>query len=447
MNVGDPRGADIAARALAGHRRFRGKIQMAPKVPVGGSEDFALWYTPGVAAVSRAIAADPAASFDLTGRGDTVAILTDGSRVLGLGDIGPEAALPVMEGKALLFKMLGGVDAVPVCVEASGADELIAIARAIAPGFGAINLEDIATPACFRVLEALQETLPIPVWHDDQQGTAVAALAGLRRSLALTGRRLGEVRIAFVGIGAANMATCRLLRAAGADPVRMVACDSTGTLHTGRADIEAARETLPEKWAICRETNPERIAGGIAEALRGADVCLAFSQPGPGTIPPEAVAGMAPRAIVFACANPVPEIWPEDALAAGAEIVATGRSDFPNQVNNALAFPGLFRGVLDARARRITDAMALAAADALVRRAESLSADGPGMILPPIEDRLAAAEVAAAVAYAAQQAGEARRAVDPEEVRANTLSRTGAAAELAAGIAARAGVPWPVPEG
>ncbi|MFO1055612.1 MAG: malic enzyme-like NAD(P)-binding protein [Dongiaceae bacterium] len=252
-----------------------------------------------------------------------------------------------MEGKALLFKQLGGIDAVPVCLDTRDPDEIVRTVRLLAPAFGAINLEDIAQPKCFRILEALRRDCPIPVWHDDQQGTAAVALAGLENALAVVGKRLDGARIALVGAGAANVATARLLVAAGARPGSLVVCDSAGTLHPGRRDIAARAESFPEKWRLCRETNEDRLAGGIAAALAGADACLAFSRPGPEVIRPDWVRGMAPGAIVFACANPVPEIWPDAARAAGAAIVATGRSDFPNQVNNALVFPGIFRGVLE----------------------------------------------------------------------------------------------------
>jgi len=369
---------------------------MMAKCPMRSPADLAVWYTPGVAAASRAIAAEPALSCELTNRANTVAIISDGSRVLGLGDIGPEAAMPVMEGKALLFKQYGGVDAVPLCLDAASGEEIVAIVEALAPSFGGINLEDISTPKCFRVLEALKKSLSIPVWHDDQQGSATVALAGLVNALELVGKRLDEARIVLVGIGAANMAVYRLMKAEGAEPGAIVALDSKGTLHSGRRDIADAREALREKWQVCSETNRQGVTGGIAEALKGADACLAFSTPGPGIIPPETVASMADEPIIFACANPVPEIWPEEALAAGARIVATGRSDFPNQVNNSLVFPGLFRGVFDVRARAISERMALAAAHALAGHARQAGLSDQA-ILPPMERIEVAADIAAAV--------------------------------------------------
>ena len=433
MSEDATRSADIARRALEGHRRWRGKIQALPKCPVRSIEDFALWYTPGVAAAARAVAENPAESYALTARGDRVAIVSDGSRVLGLGDIGPEAAMPVMEGKALLFKYLGGVDATPLCIARHDPQEIVDFVQAIAPSFGGVNLEDIATPKCFRVLETLQADLPIPVWHDDQQGTAAAVLAGLMGALEIVGKSMAEIRIGLIGAGAANVAVYRLLRAAGSDPARIRVCDSTGLLHADRADIAADRGRLREKWTICTETNPERRAGGIGAALDGMDVAIAFSTPGPEVIPAEAVAGMAREAIVFACANPTPEIWPETARQAGARIVATGRSDFANQVNNALVFPGLFRGVLDVRARHITDRTALAAARALEARAKARGLDETHL-LPPLDDMEAAAEVAAAAAGAAMEAGLAGVTRAPEQVRADTLECISAARAATAAL-------------
>ncbi len=418
--------ADAADRAVELHRRYRGKLQTAAKVPMTDFADLAIWYTPGVAAASRAIAADRDQAYELTNRANTVAIVSDGSRVLGLGNIGAEAALPVMEGKAVLFKHFGGVDAVPLCLEVTGAERIVDIVTALAPSFGAVNLEDIATPKCFRVLDALRADLPIPVWHDDQQGTATAVLAGLLSALEVVGKRLGNVRIALVGIGAANMAVYRLLKSQGIAPEAILACDSRGLLHGKREDLKRQQETLIEKWQVCCETNPDCAEGGIAEALAGADVCLAFSAPGPDTIPAAAVRGMARDAIVFACANPVPEIWPDAAREAGARVVATGRSDFPNQVNNSLVFPALFRGVLDVRARRISDAMALAAAESLAAsaRRRGLAADA---ILPRCDDAAVAAAIAAAVGTAAQDEGLAQLQVSREALHQGALARIRAA--------------------
>jgi malate dehydrogenase (oxaloacetate-decarboxylating) len=428
--------------AIRLHELCAGKIQTMPKCPIRSYEDLAIWYTPGVAAASRKIAAEPSQVFRLTNKGNSVAIVSDGSRVLGLGNIGPEAGLPVMEGKALLFKYFGGVDAVPLCLASRSEDEIVSVVKAIRPSFGGINLEDIAAPKCFRVLDALRMDLGIPVWHDDQQGTAMVVLAALRNALEVVGKRLGDVRIALIGIGAANMAVYRLLRAVGAKAGQFIACDSKGTLHRGRQDIEAAQQTYKEKWQVCQESNPENISGGIAEALRGADVCLAFSRSGPGVILPADVKAMAAKSIVFACANPVPEIWPEEAREADATIVATGRSDFGNQVNNSLAFPGVFRGALDVRARAISDGMVQAAAEAIAQyaRAQGLQED---KILPRTDDMDVAATVAAAVGAQAQKEGLAQTTVSYSELKMNALkriesARNAAHALLEAGLIPRA---------
>jgi malate dehydrogenase (oxaloacetate-decarboxylating) len=398
-----------AERSLALHAAYRGKMQSFAKVPIRSLDDFAIWYTPGVAEPCRAIQRDPTSVYDYANKGNLIAVVSDGSRVLGLGNIGPEAGLPVMEGKALLFKHLGGVDAVALCLRTASTEELVAAVKAIEPSFGAINLEDIAQPRCFAVLDRLSAELAIPVWHDDQQGTATAVLAGLRNALKLVAKPLASVHIALIGVGAANVANYRLLAAAGADPGLVRACDSVGVLHASRADLEAQQWEFPDKWRICRESNRIGIIGGIAEALAGADVCLAFSRPGPGVIDPEWIRGMNKDAIVFACANPTPEIWPHEALSAGARVAASGRSNFSNQVNNALVFPGLFRGVLDTRASRITEGMALVAAAALAGIAEldGLSFD---RILPAIDDPRVAPRIAAAVGVRAQQEGVAKTA-------------------------------------
>ena len=396
-----------SADALRLHPFYRGKLQTALKCPIRGFDDFAIWYTPGVAAPCSAIQADPAAVYAHTNKGNAIAIVTDGTRVLGLGDIGPEAGLPVMEGKALLFKYLGGVDAIPLCLATKDPDEIVRTVEVLTPAFGGVNLEDIAQPKCFRVLDALRGRLPIPVWHDDQQGTATALLAGLLNALALVGKDLGRARLAMVGMGAANVASYRLLTASGADPRGIVACDSRGALHKGRHDIEARREEFADKWRVCTESNADGLTGGIAEALRGADACIAFSTSGPDVVRPEWIRAMARDAIVFACANPVPEIWPWDAREAGARIVATGRSDFPNQLNNSLVFPGLFRGALDVRARTITDGMAGAVARELAAfaRTRGIREDD---ILPRMDEWDVHVRVAVAAARAAQAEGVAR---------------------------------------
>jgi len=359
-----------AQDAMKLHPYYKGKVQIASKCAIRDFNDFAIWYTPGVAAPCRAIQAEPELVYEHTNKANCIAVVSDGTRVLGLGDIGPEAGLPVMEGKALLFKYLGGVDAVPICLRTKDPDEFIHTVKLLEPSFGGINLEDISQPKCFKILDALRAEMDIPVWHDDQQGTATVLLAGLINALKIVGKEMGNIKIAMIGMGAANVATYRLLKASGVDLGGIIACDSKGTLHPGRSDIEERQEEFADKWRICNETNAERIVGDIAEAMRGADVTVAFSTPGPDTIKPEWVADMAKDAIVFPCANPIPEIWPWEAKEAGARIVGTGRSDFPNQLNNSLGFPGIFRGTLDVRAKTITDEMALAAAHELARCAE-----------------------------------------------------------------------------
>ena len=409
------RAARPTALALPWHARCQGKIQVAAKCPIRDLSDFAVWYTPGVAAPCRAIQAQRDLVYEYTNKANSIAIVTDGSRVLGLGDIGPEAGLPVMEGKALLFKYLGGVDAVPLCLNARDPEELIRTVKSLEPSFGAINLEDISQPKCFHILDRLRAEMGIPVWHDDQQGTATIVIAGLVNALKVVGKNPSAIRIAMIGCGAANVATYRLLKTLGVDASRVVVCDRGGTLHQNRRDISARRDELVDKWKICVETNVSEITGGIGEALRDADVCIAFSASGPDVIRPEWIRGMAQDAIVFACANPIPEIWPWEAAEAGARVVATGRSDFPNQVNNSLAFPAIFRGTLDVRARTITDEMALAAAFELAKAAEErgLSAD---QLLPTMEDWEIVPRVATAVAMKAQQQGVAQLQRSAEQI-------------------------------
>jgi malate dehydrogenase (oxaloacetate-decarboxylating) len=389
------------------HAFYQGKMQVVPKCPISDARDFAYWYTPGVAAPCRAIQAAPSKVYELTNKANLIAVVSDGSRILGLGNIGPHAGLPVMEGKALLFKYLGGVDAVALCLATQDAREFVRTVQLLEPAFGAINLEDIAQPRCFRVLEELRKTMSIPVWHDDQQGSATALLAGLMGALKVVGKQISSIRITMIGMGAANVAIYRLLKAYGIDSAQIIACDSQGTLHRNRGDIEERQAEFAEKWAVCRESNPHRVTGGIEQALQGADVCIAFARSDPKLIDPAWIRAMAQDAIVFACANPEPEIWPWDAKAAGARIVATGRSDFPNQLNNSLVFPGVFRGTLDARAATISDDMALAAAIELARCAEErgLTEDS---ILPSMADWQVVPRVAAATAVRAQELGLAR---------------------------------------
>jgi malate dehydrogenase (oxaloacetate-decarboxylating) len=428
--------------ALRLHPFYRGKVQMLPKCPVRDLADFAVWYTPGVAAPCKEIRRRPELVWEHTNRGNSIAIVTDGTRILGLGDIGPEAGLPVMEGKALLFKYLGGVDAVPICLGTKDPDEIVRTVTLLAPSFGGVNLEDIAQPKCFRVLGLLRDAMTIPVWHDDQQGTATVVFAGLRNALRIVGKDLRRVRIAMIGMGAANVANYRMLLACGADPGAIVACDSRGILHPGRSDVEAARDEFVDKWRVCVDTNGDRVRGGVAEALAGADACLAFSAG--DTIRPEWVKGMSKDAIVFACANPVPEVWPWDARAAGARIVATGRSDFPNQVNNSLGFPGIFRGVLDVRARAISEEMAVAAANALADFAVERGL-GDDYILPRMDEWEVAPRVAVATALAADRQGLAALHADAERLHAEAARRV-REARASVDVLFRAGLIAPPPE-
>jgi len=345
------------------HRFYEGKMQVIPKCVIRNVDDFAVWYTPGVAAPCREIQANPDKSFELTNRWNYVAVVTDGTRVLGLGDIGPEAAMPVMEGKALLFKYLGGVDAFPICLRTKDPDEIIKICKALEPTFGGINLEDIEKPKCFKVLEQAREQMNIPVWHDDQQGTATVILAGLMNAFKLVGKKPKESLITLVGSGAANIRTAYVLMKWGVKPGNIILADSKGVIYKGRKDIN--KEEDPWKYDLTQKTNAEDRTGDIPEAFKGADAVVAASKPGPNTIKKEWIKTMANDAIVFACANPIPEIWPWDAEEAGARIVATGRSDFPNQVNNSMGFPAIFRGVLDVKAKTVTDDMCIAAAQEL----------------------------------------------------------------------------------
>ena len=406
---------DINERAIRRHAFFRGKVQVMPKCAVEDPSDFAVWYTPGVAAACKAIHADPPRVYDYTNKANTIAIVTDGTRVLGLGDIGPEAGLPVMEGKSLLFKYLGGVDAVPICLGTKDPDEIIETVKLLEPSFGGINLEDLSQPKCFRVLDTLRERMNIPVWHDDQQGTATVLLAALHNAVKVVGKELKDIRIALIGMGAANVAVYRLLLATGIEPEQIMACDSRGILHRGRSDIAENREEFADKWRVCTETNPDGITGDIAEALMGADVCASLACPGPDVIKPEWIRTMARDAIVFACANPVPEIWPAAAREAGARIVGTGRSDFPNQVNNSLAFPGIFRGILDVRARTITDTVAIAAARELAAYAEARGMHEDD-IVPRMDEWEVFPRVAVAAGMKAQEEGIAALMRDRESL-------------------------------
>ena len=406
-----------SADAMKLHPFYKGKIETTIKSTIRSFEDFAIWYTPGVAAPCKAIAADPELVYEYTNKWNAVAVVSDGTRVLGLGDIGPKAGMPVMEGKALLYKYLGGVDGYPIMLGTKDPDKIIETVLNIQPGFGGINLEDLSQPKCFRILDTLREKAEIPVWHDDQQGTATVTLAGLMNALKLVGKQKDEISIAFIGSGASNVACSRLIFGWGVNPSKCFMVDSKGILGEHRKDLFMRRAEYVDKWRLCQITNAENREGTIPDAMEGVDVVISLSKSGPGVILPEWVRRMNSNAILFACANPVPEIWPWEALEAGGVIVATGRSDFPNQVNNSLGFPGIFRGALDVRAKTITDEMCYAAAQALADHTGDKLA--PDHILPTMDDWEVFPREAAAVAMKAQEQGVARLTKSYEEIYHN----------------------------
>lgn len=388
---------DYAKESLKLHYELKGKIEIAARTKANDRQSLSLAYTPGVAEPCLEIQKDVNKSYELTRRWNTVAVVTDGTAVLGLGDIGPEAGMPVMEGKCLLFKEFGGVDAIPLCIRSKDVDEIVNTVALLAGSFGGINLEDISAPRCFEIERKLKERCDIPVFHDDQHGTAVIMLAGLINALKVVGKRLEDVKIVTSGAGAAGIAIIKLLVSAGAGNVVMT--DRTGVIYNGRPGLN------PAKQEIAEITNPARESGSLADAIKGADVFIGVSSP--GVLTAKMVQSMAKDAIVFACANPTPEIFPDEAKRAGAAVVSTGRSDYPNQINNVLAFPGIFRGALDARASDINDEMKFAAAYALagmVKDAE-LSCDN---ILPQAFDEGVGETVAEAVREAAVKSGVAR---------------------------------------
>jgi malate dehydrogenase (oxaloacetate-decarboxylating) len=405
---------ESSKKALSYSKFYGGKVMIAPKVPVRSLDDFSIWYTPGVAAVSRAIEANSDLSFEYTGRWNTVAVVTDGSRVLGLGNIGPEGALPVMEGKALIYNYLGGVNAIPLPAKVNSEEELIAFVKALEPSIGGVNLEDIESPKCFDVLDRLRAEMKIPVWHDDQQGTAGVTLAALFNALELTGRKLRGTRIVLFGAGAANVAAERLLVRAGANPRDIIVIDSKGILHPEREDIDQLLLRNKWKYEIAMRTNGDRITGGLKQALRGADALVAAAGQGPDLIKPSEISVMNKRAIAFFMANPVPEMLPAAAHSAGVEIVATGRSDYPNQVNNSLLFPAIFRGALDVRAKTITDSMVIDAARELAAFAKEKGIS-KNYIIPTMVQWEVYPRVAAKVGQAAVREGVARRKLTAKE--------------------------------
>lgn len=422
----------LKALSLAGHSFYGGKMTMVPKAGIYGFGWFGVWYTPGVSAISTAIRDNNLRSYDLSNRSNLVAVVSDSTRVLGDGDCTPSGGLGVMEGKAFLMYYLGGVDAIALCINTHEnplshragftfdpkathrhlPEKTIDFVRMAAPSFGAVNLEDISQPNCFQVLNELQDC-GIPVWHDDAQGTACVTLAGMLSAMKLAGKDWKKAKAVFFGAGAANSTIIRLLLAEGLDPQNVIAFDVKGALHAGRDDIREDTRYFPQ-WAICQRTNPKRIED-VLEACKGADILCSLSAPGPGVVKKEWISAMGDKAIVFACANPVPEIYPHEAKEAGAFIVATGRSDFPNQVNNSMCFPGLLKGCLLVRASRVTDTMAMAAAHSLANLRQKRGAD-PENIMPTMDDVEVFPREAADVAAQAMADGVAQHRISPEEV-------------------------------
>ncbi len=410
--------------ALSAHKFYSGKIMAMPKAGIYGFNWFNVWYTPGVSMVSTTIRADNDASFELSNRGNLVAVVSDSTRVLGDGDCTPPGGLGVMEGKAFLMKYLGGVDAVALCINSYNdqgihdPDKIIDFVKMAEPSFGAVNLEDISQPNCYKVLDTLREACDIPVWHDDAQGTGCVTVAGLINALKVAGKDIAKVRIVMFGAGASNTTIARLILHAGADPEKMTMVDSKGCLHTERDDIKSDT-AFYRKWQLCELTNPEKIKN-IENAVNGADVLIALSRPGPDVVKQDWIRSMGTKPIVFSCSNPVPEIYPFAAKEAGAYIVATGRGDFPNQVNNSLGFPGILKGALLVRARKITDEMALAAAYSIAKFAEKKGIH-PERIMPTMDETELFAEEAADVAMEAIRNGVARITPSRKEVYDTTL--------------------------
>ncbi|MCX6828778.1 MAG: NADP-dependent malic enzyme [candidate division Zixibacteria bacterium] len=405
------------------HQFYGGKMMTVPKAGLYGFNWFNVWYTPGVSVVSTSIRDNYDASFELTNRGNLVAVVSDSTRVLGDGDVTPPGGLGVMEGKAFLMKYLGGIDATAICIDSKNAkgendaDKMIEFVKMLQPSFGAINLEDISQPNCYKVLDTLREVCDIPVWHDDAQGTGCVTLAGLVNALKVVDKDISKVKIVMLGAGASNTTIARLILKAGADPNRMVIFDTKGTLHRKREDIRADTRFY-RKWELCEQTNPDCI-DNMETAVKGADVFIALSKSDPTTVKPAWIKAMAPKSIVFACANPEPEIYPHAAKAAGAAIVATGRGDFPNQVNNSLGFPGILKGALLVRARKVTDEMAIEAAYSIARAAEK-NGLRPDYIVPTMEEDIYPT-LAADVAMQAIKDGVARKEMGYDEIfaRAN----------------------------
>ncbi|MEM0124094.1 MAG: NADP-dependent malic enzyme [Candidatus Micrarchaeaceae archaeon] len=405
---------EIDKKAISVSKRLRGKIEIKLKPKIKSFEDFAILYTPGVAAVSKAISADHSKANMLTYKWNTVAIVTDGTRVLGLGNIGPDAAMPVMEGKALLFKHLGGVDAIPITLGTTSLEGIVETVKAIAPSFSGINLEDIESPKSFAILERLQKELSIPVWHDDNQGTAAVTLAALINALKLVNKNIKDIKLTMFGAGTAGLSILRLLSLYGLDKRNVVVIDSKGVLHKGRNDAEQLKTINPHKYELLESTNRYGVTE-IEDAVSGSDVVIAASASNTGTVKGEWIRKMGSDPIVFALANPQPEISMEEAQKSGVKIFATGRSDIPNQVNNSLVFPGVFRGVLDVEASRITDTMAIAAAKELAKHADEKGLS-PTYIIPKMDEREAFYKVAAGVGVQACSEGIAKTCMSYDEL-------------------------------
>ncbi len=399
----------IKEKTLKLHLDCKGKLEIKSKADVQNKEDLALVYTPGVAEVSRAIAGDRKKVYDYTIKGNSVAVVSDGTRVLGLGDIGPEAAIPVMEGKCLLFKKLANIDAFPICLATKEEDDIVRIVKGLTPVFGGINLEDISSPKVFSIEQRLVKELDIPVFHDDNHGTGIVIMGAFLNALRLVGKDASQAKLVLNGAGSAGMSVMRMASDMGVGEI--LVCDSKGVIHEGREDV---KNTYKEE--IAKRTNKKKISGMLNDAVKGADILIGVSAP--NAFKPEMIKSMARDPVVFALANPTPEIFPDDAKSAGARIVATGRSDFPNQVNNALAFPGVFRGALDVRAGKINDEMKRAAAHAIADIIRKPSYD---KILPDVLDCRVAPAVAKAVAYAAIESGVSRIDADPEEIETRAI--------------------------
>ena len=420
--------------SLEAHRFYGGKMQTVPKSGIYGFNWFNVWYTPGVSKISTTIREDGDASFSLSNRGNLVAVVSDSTRVLGDGDCTPPGGLGVMEGKAMLMKYLGGIDAVALCVDSRGRDgkndpdKIIEFVKMVQHSFGAINLEDISQPNCFKVLDELREACDIPVWHDDAQGTACITLAALINALKLAGKKLSGAKIVLLGAGASNTTVARLILADGGDPAKMIVFDTKGSLHPGREDIKNDKRNY-RKWEICEKTNPGRCPS-VDEAMKGADVLIALSTPGPDTVKRSWVRSMAPNSVVFACANPAPEIWPYAAKEEGAFIVATGRGDFPNQVNNSVCFPGILKGALLVRARKITDGMAIRCAHSIAEFSQKRGIT-PDNIIATMEETEVYAVEAADVAQQAITEGVARLNLSWDEVYKRAKADIEAARSLA----------------